>query len=101
MKAGESGWMCFLQYVNDHVPKDDFTNEVEVEVVRLNHDKEVRREFMVLSTRLKDAEMMAIIKVAINMLKDGVSLNLIERYSNFSEAGIRSIAKANGLDVKE
>ena len=99
----------FLQYVNDHVPKDDFTNEVEDEVVRLNHDKEVRREFMVLSTRLKDAEMIGRVEgkeekaqeVAINMLKDGVSLNLIERYSNLSEAEIRSIAQANGLEVKE
>ena len=99
----------FLQYVNDHVPKDDFTNEVEDEVVRLNHDKEVRREFMVLSTRLKDAEMIGreegkeekAQEVAINMLKDGVSLNLIERYSNLSEAEIRSIAQANGLEVKE
>ena len=103
----------FLQYVNDHVPKDDFTNEVEDEVVRLNHDKEVRREFMVLSTRLKDAEMIGreegrvegkeekAQEVAINMLKDDVSLNLIERYSNLSEAEIRSIAQANGLEVKE
>ena len=117
MKAGESGWMCFLQYVNDHVPKDEFTNEVEDEVVRLNHDKEVRREFMVLSTRLKDARMLGIEEgreegreegkvekaqeVAVNMLKDGVALGLIERYSKLTEAEIRSIAQANGLEVKE
>ena len=103
----------FLQYVNDHVPKDDFTNEVEDEVVRLNHDKEVRREFMVLSTRLKDERMLGIVEgrvegkaekaqeVAMNMLKDGVALGLIKRYSNLSEAEIRSIAQANGFEVKE
>ena len=95
----------FLQYVNDHVPKDDFTNEVEDEVVRLNHDKEVRREFMVLSTRLKDERMLGAEEkaqeVAINMLKDGVDLGLIERYSKLTEAEIRSIAQANGLEVKE
>ena len=103
----------FLQYVNDHVPKDDFTNEVENEVVRLNHDKEVRREFMVLSTRLKDERMLGIEEgrvegkaekaqeVAMNMLKDGVALGLIKRYSNLSEAEIRSIAQANGFEVKE
>lgn len=107
----------FLQYVNDHVPKDDFTNEVEDEVVRLNHDKEVRREFMVLSTRLKDERMLGIEEgrvegrvegkvekaqeVAMNMLKDGVALGLIKRYSNLSEAEIRSIAQANGFEVKE
>ena len=107
----------FLQYVNDHVPKDDFTNEVEDEVVRLNHDKEVRREFMVLSTRLKDERMLGIEEgrvegrvegkaekaqeVAMNMLKDGVALGLIKRYSNLSEVEIRSIVQANWFEVKE
>lgn len=79
----------------------------------MNHDKEVRREFMVLSTRLKDARMLGIEEgreegkvekaqeVAINMLKDGVALGLIERYSKLTEAEIRSIAQANGLEVKE
>lgn len=103
----------FLQYVNDHIPKDDFTNEVEDEVVRLNHDKEVRREFMVLSTRLKDAEMIGreegrvegkeekAQEVAINMLKKSYGLDEIIDLTNLSEAEIRSIAQANGLEVKE
>lgn len=103
----------FLQYVNDHVPKDDFTNEVEDEVVRLNHDKEVRREFMVLSTRLKDAEMIGreegrvegkeekAQEVAINMLKKSYGLDEIIDLTNLSEAEIRSLAQANGLEVKE
>ena len=102
----------FLQYVNDHVPKDDFTNEVEDEVVRLNHDKEVRREFMVLSTRLKDAEMIGreegrvegkeekAQEVAINMLKKSYGLDEIIDLTNLSETEIRSIAQANGLEVK-
>ena len=95
----------FLQYVNDHVPKDDFTNEVEDEVVRLNHDKEVRREFMVLSTRLKDAEMIGeekkARKIAINMLKKSYELDEIIDLTKLSEAEIRSLAQANGLEVKE
>ncbi len=68
---------------------------------------------MVLSTRLKDAEMVGEEKgikkgeeknkreVAIDMLKDGVTLKLVERYSKLSEAEIRSIAQAHGLAVKE
>ena len=103
----------FLQYVNDHVPKDEFTNEVEDEVVRLNHDKEVRREFMVLSTRLKDAEMVGEEKgikkgkeenkreVAINMLKKSLDLSTIADCTNLSKAEIRSIAQINGLEIKE
>ena len=60
---------------------------------------------MVLSTRLKDERMLGAEEkaqeVAISMLKDGVTLKLVERYSKLSEAEIRSIAQANGLDVKE
>ncbi len=68
---------------------------------------------MVLSTRLKDAEMVGEEKgikkgeeknkreAAIDMLKDGVTLKLVERYSKLSEAEIRSIAQAHGLAVKE
>ncbi len=68
---------------------------------------------MVLSNRLKDAEMVGEEKgikkgeeknkreVAIDMLKDGVTLKLVERYSKLSEAEIRSIAQAHGLAVKE
>ena len=40
-------------------------------------------------------------EVAIDMLKDGVTLKLVERYSKLSEAEIRSIAQAHGLAVKE
>ena len=68
---------------------------------------------MVLSTRLKDERMLGIEEgrvegkaekaqeVAMNMLKDGVALGLIKRYSNLFEAEIRSIAQANGFEVKE
>lgn len=99
----------FLQYVNDHVPKDDFTREVEEEVVRLRYDKEVRNEFMVLSTRLKDAEMVGVEKgrekksreVAINMLKDGVALQSIEKYLRLSKEELFKIAKEQGIEVVE
>ena len=95
----------FLQYVNDHVPKDDFTREVEEEVVRLRYDKEVRNEFMVLSTRLKDAEMVGVEKksreVAINMLKDGVALQSIEKYLRLSKEELLKIAKEQGIEVVE
>lgn len=56
---------------------------------------------MVLSTRLKDAEMMAIIKVAINMLKKSYGLDEIIDLTNLTEAEIRSLAQANGLEIKE
>ena len=64
---------------------------------------------MVLSTRLHDARVIGreegikekAQEVAINMLKKSYGLDGIIDLTNLSEAGIRSIAQANGLDVKE
>lgn len=60
---------------------------------------------MVLSTRLKDAEMIGeekkARKIAINMLKKSLDLTTIVECTNLSEADIRSIAQDNCLEVKE
>lgn len=91
----------FLQYVNDHVPKDDFTREVEEEVVRLKYDKEVRHEFMVLSTRLKEERMIGreegrektSIEIAINMLKKGYEIRAIAEVLQISVDNVKQIAE--------
>lgn len=64
---------------------------------------------MVLSTRLKDAEMVGVEKgrekksreVAINMLKDGVALQSIEKYLRLSKEELFKIAKEQGIEVVE
>ena len=60
---------------------------------------------MVLSTRLKDAEMVGVEKksreVAINMLKDGVALQSIEKYLRLSKEELLKIAKEQGIEVVE
>lgn len=99
----------FLQYVNDHKPKDDFTLEIENEVIRLKHDKEVRREFMVLSTRLKDERMMGREEgraeekryVVLTMLKKGYALEDIQELSQLSKNEILSIAHEENIKIKE
>ena len=103
----------FLRYVNDLVPTDAFTQEVETEVVRLRQDKKVRREFMVLSTRLKDERMAGRAEgraegmleernsIALDMLKDKEPLTKIVKYSRLSEEKIHALAQANGLAVIE
>ena len=99
----------FLRYVNDLVPTDAFTQEVEAEVVRLRQDKKVRREFMVLSTRLKDERMAGRAEgmleerqsIALDMLKDKEPLTKIVKYSRLSEEEIYALAQANGLTVIE
>ena len=73
-----------MQYVNDHVPKDKFSREIEAEIVRLRYDKEVRREFMVLSTRLKDAQMTTKIEIAVDTLRDEMSIALLACYSKLT-----------------
>lgn len=68
---------------------------------------------MVLSTGLKDERMLGIEEgreegkeekaqeVAINMLKKCYGLDEIIDLTNLTEAEIRSLAQANGLEVKE
>ena len=60
---------------------------------------------MVLSTRLKDERMLGAEEkaqeVAINMIKMSLDLSTIVECTKLSEAEIRSIAQANGLEVKE
>lgn len=60
---------------------------------------------MVLSTRLKDERMLGAEekarKIAINMLKKSYELDEIIDLTKLSEAEIRSLAQANGLEVKE
>lgn len=95
----------FLRYVNDHIPTDAFTQEVEAEVVRLRQDKEVRREFMVLETRLKDERMAGRAERdrenALEMLKDKEPLAKIMKYSRMSKEEIFALAKDNGLELAE
>ena len=119
----------FLQYVDVQVPTDAFTQEVEAEIVKLRHDKETRREYMVLSTRLKDERMAGraegreeghaagleegraagreegIIEerrsIAVDMLKDRDPLDKIIKLTHLSKEEIYTLAKANDLEVVE
>ena len=103
----------FLRYVNDHIPIDEFTQEVEAEVVRLRQDKEARREFMVLSTRLKDERMEGRMEGrvegraelnrenAIAMLEDKEPLKKIMKYAHLSKEEIYALAQEHGLTVVE
>ncbi|MDO4921779.1 MAG: Rpn family recombination-promoting nuclease/putative transposase [Phascolarctobacterium sp.] len=99
----------FLRYVNENVPIDKFTQEVETEVVRLRQDKKARREYMVLSTRLKDERMEGRREeraarnrdIALDMLKDKYTLAQILKLSRLSKEEIYALAQANGLQVVE
>lgn len=99
----------FLRYVNENVPIDEFTQEIETEVVRLRQDKKARREYMVLSTRLKDERMEGRREgraenardTALTMLKDQYTLAQILKLSRLSKEEIYALARANDLPVIE
>ena len=95
----------FLRYVNENVPMDEFTQEVEAEVVRLRQDKKARREYMVLSTRLKDERMEGRreerCNIALDMLQDKEPLAKILKYSRLKQEEVCALAQANGLEVVE
>ena len=103
----------FLRYVNDHIPIDEFTQEVEAEVVRVRRSKEARREYMVLSTRLKDERMEGRREgltvgraernreIALNMLKEKLLLDKIVKFTDLEKEEIYALAQENGLTVVE
>ncbi|MDO4921340.1 MAG: Rpn family recombination-promoting nuclease/putative transposase [Phascolarctobacterium sp.] len=95
----------FLRYVNENVPTDEFTQEVQAEVIRLRQDKKARREYMVLSTRLKDERMEGRkegrIDMALKMLKCQEPASKIIAYSDLSKEEVYALAQANGLEVVE
>lgn len=57
-KHGEANTLLknFLQYVMTNEPVDEFTEDITRQIVAVKKDPIVRRDFMVLATRIKDAK---------------------------------------------
>ena len=57
-KHGEANTLLknFLQYVMTNEPVDEFTEDIARQIVAVKKDPIVRRDFMVLATRIKDAK---------------------------------------------
>ncbi|MDO4921913.1 MAG: hypothetical protein Q4E64_08845 [Phascolarctobacterium sp.] len=99
----------FLEYVNDRIVRDAFTQEIADEVTRLKRSSAVRRQYMLLEMKLHDARMdgreegkiEAETSTALDMLKDKEPLTKIVKYSRLSEEEIYALAQANGLTVIE
>ncbi|MDO4922335.1 MAG: Rpn family recombination-promoting nuclease/putative transposase [Phascolarctobacterium sp.] len=111
----------FLEYVNDKIVRDAFTQEIADEVTRLKRSSAVRRQYMLLEMKLHDARMdgreeglaegfaAGVLEAeakerqstALEMLKDKEPLTKIVKYSRLSEEEIYALAQANGLTVIE
>ncbi|MDO4921619.1 MAG: Rpn family recombination-promoting nuclease/putative transposase [Phascolarctobacterium sp.] len=111
----------FLEYVNDRIVRDAFTQEIADEVTRVKRNSEVRRQYMLLEMRLHDERMAGRAEgraegreegmlagreekareIALEMLKDKYALAQIFKLSSLSKEEIYALAQANGLEVVE
>lgn len=92
---------AFLKYVDDHVVTDEFTQELDAELIHVKNDPKVRRSFMKYEMNVKDAllqgEENGITKTIIGMLKAGATYEFVAKATNYSIDKIKEIAKQQNL----
>ena len=91
----------FLDYMDGRAPADDFTREIDSEVVTAKNCDEWRREYMTLALEMEKEKKKAAEEVRINdiigMLKENISVDVISRITNYSIEQIKEIGKKNAL----
>ena len=97
----------FLNYVDKHIVSDDFTKELEEEVLRVKKNDKNRREYMLLEMKLNDVRYEAheegrqeghkdaTIQIAREMLKDNMALATISRLTGLSIAELQQLTINN------
>jgi len=99
----------FLDYVDGHAPADELMKEIDTEVMTAKSCDEWRREYMTLKLeiekekKLSRAEGLAEgkvegkVEVAIDMLKEKLSVDMISRLTKLTVEQITEIGKKNAL----
>lgn len=100
--------VAFLDYVNGQSAKGRFAKTIETEVQKVKDHKETRWEYMTLMMEMKKqrnegrAEGRAEGKgeMIVNMLKEHIHLDAIQRFSGWTAGDIRALAQKNGFAVE-
>ena len=103
----------FLRYVDGHTPEGQFVSEINQEVVRVKKHDETRREYMTFAMEMKrlqtksheegreegreegikEGVIKGIYLTAQNMLNDGMSMELVSRYTHLPMDDIHKLAE--------
>ena len=91
----------FLDYMDGHAPADDFTKEIDSEVVVAKNREEWRREYMTLALEIEKEKKKAVeernFAAAIEMLKDNLPVEKVAKYTSLTIDQIKEIGKKNAL----
>ena len=99
----------FLQYMREHIISDDFTKEIENEIIRIKQDKRLRGEYMKYEMNLHDERMLgyqqgmakgmekSTTSNIIGMIREGIDFSVIAKITSYSIEQIQKIAKDNQL----
>lgn len=95
----------FLDYVDGQKPADKLTQEMEQIVIQVKNRDDWRREYMYLELALEKERQEGMAQgiaqerfnVIINMLKEGMSIDNIAKFTKYTKAQITEIAKKNAL----
>lgn len=95
----------FLQYVREHIVVDEFTGEIDNEIMRIKNDKKLRGEYMKYEMNLHDERMLGyqqgreegVKSSIIGMIQEGMDFSLIAKITSYSIEQIQKIAQDNKL----
>lgn len=91
----------FLDYVDGQKPADKLTQEMEQIVTQVKNREDWRREYMYLELALEKERQEGMAQerfnVIVNMLKEGMSIDNIAKFTKYTKAQITEIAKKNAL----
>ena len=99
----------FLQYMREHIISDDFTKEIDNEIIRIKQDRRLRGEYMKYEMNLHDERMLGyqqgiakgfekgMTSTIIGMIREGIDFSVIAKITSYSIEQIQQIAKDNQL----
>lgn len=95
----------FLDYVDGHAPADELMKEIDNEVELSKSRDEWRREYMTLALEIEKEKKLSLeegmakksVEVAIELLKEKLSIDMIARVTKLTAEQVKEIGKKNSL----
>ena len=91
---------AFLEYLEGKISDDPLVQEIEHEIHKVKQQKQEERDYMSYLMTMREEREERTAEMIINMIKEHLHLDLIERISGWTADQIRALAQKNGLAVE-
>lgn len=91
---------AFLEYLEGKISDDPLVQEIEHEIHKVKQQKQEERDYMSYLMKMREEREERTAEMIINMIKEHLHLDLIERISGWTADQIRALAQKNGLAVE-